>query len=237
MTSETLQPVTIHINEAQRVSGVLKVPSKALACYVVAHGAGAGMHHPFMVSVADGLAERGIATLRYQFPYMELGSKRSDPPSVAHATVRAAVVAMSDFAPDLTIIAGGKSFGARMTSQTHAESPLPGVCGIAFLGFPLHPAGRPSQERGKHLVGVRLPMLFLQGSRDTLADLQLVQRLVKELGKHATLKVIPDADHSFHVPVRTGRKYADVRGEMLDLLSGWIDMVVSSRSPLQRADR
>ena len=228
MIIDTLQPVSIAINETQRVSAVLKVPSKARACYVVAHGAGAGMHHPFMVSVADGLAERGIATLRYQFPYMERGSKRPDPPSVAHATVRAAVAAISDFAPDLPVIAGGKSFGGRMTSQTHAESPLPGVCGIAFLGFPLHPAGRPSQERGKHLVGVRLPMLFLQGSRDTLADLPLIQRLVKELGGHATLQVIPDADHSFHVPVCTGRKDTDVRAEMLDVLAGWTTMVVEA---------
>jgi uncharacterized protein len=237
MTSKGVQPITISVNDTVQVSGLLTAPSSARACYIVAHGAGAGMHHPFMDAVAQGLAERGIATLRYQFPYMERGSKRPDRPKVAQAVVRAAVAAMSNFAPNLALIAGGKSFGGRMTSQAQAESPLRGVRGLAFLGFPLHPAGRPSQERGKHLVGVRLPMLFLQGSRDTLADLPLAQRLVNELGKHATLKVIPDADHSFHVPVRTGRKEADVRGEMLDLLSGWIDMVISSHSPVQREDR
>jgi len=237
MTFETPQPVSIRINEMQRVSGVLTVPAKARACYVVAHGAGAGMHHPFMVSVADGLAERGIATLRYQFPYMERGSRRPDPPRVAHATVRAAVAAMSDFAPDLAVIAGGKSFGGRMTSQAHAESPLPGVCGLAFLGFPLHPAGRPSQERGKHLVGVRLPMLFLQGSRDALADLPLIQRLVRGLGSRATLQVLWEADHSFHVPARAGRKDVEVRGEMVAVLAGWIDKRGNHHDVLHHEER
>ncbi len=236
MSSENLQRVSITVNDRQCVSGLLNAPPRARACYVIGHGAGAGMHHPFMVSVAKGLAERGVATLRYQFPYMERGSTRPDQPPVAQATVRAAVAAMSDLAPDLPVIAGGKSFGGRMTSQAQAESPLPGIWGIAFLGFPLHAAGRPSQERGQHLFAVRLPMLFVQGSRDKLADLPLVQRLVKDLGAHATLKVILDADHSFHVPARVQRKDADVRAEMLDVLTGWIDMVVSSRTT-RREDR
>ena len=230
MTSEAPQHVSITINDTQRISGLLNAPPKARVCYVMAHGAGAGMQHPFMDAVAKGLAERGVATLRYQFPYMERGSKRPDPPTVAQAAVRAAVVSMSKLAPDLALIAGGKSFGGRMTSQAQAESPLPGVRGLAFLGFPLHPAGRPSQERGKHLHGVGLPMLFVQGSRDPLANLPLVQRLVKELGPQAALKVMRDADHSFHVPIRLRRDDADVKADMLDALSGWIDMVVRSRS-------
>jgi len=228
MTSGSLQPVTISIDDAQRVSGLLQAPPKARACYVLAHGAGAGMGHPFMASVAEGLAERGVATLRYQFPYMERGSKRPDAPKLAQAVVRAAVAEMSRLAPDLALIAGGKSFGGRMTSQAQAASPLPGVKGIAFLGFPLHPAGRPSNERGKHLFDVQIPTLFMQGSRDQLADPELLQPLVKQLGARATLKLFPDADHSFHVPARTGRKDADVRAEMLDVLAGWINMVVNA---------
>jgi uncharacterized protein len=186
------------------------------------------MEHPFMGSVAEGLAERGVATLRYQFPYMERGSKQPDVPKVAHAAVRAAVTTMADLAPELSIIAGGKSYGGRMTAQAHAASPLPRVRGLAFLGFPLHPAGRPSEERGTHLFEVRLPMLFLQGSRDRLADLQVLQPLVIKLGARATLKLLLDADHSFHVGARTGRKDADVRAEMLDVLARWIDMVLKS---------
>jgi hypothetical protein len=226
MTSGNLQPVTITIDDAQRVSGLLLVPPKARACYVLAHGAGAGMGHPFMASVAEGLAGHGVATLRYQFPYMERGSNRPDAPKLAQATVRAAVAEMSRLAPDLALIAGGKSFGGRMTSQAQAASPLPGVKGIAFLGFPLHAPGRASEERGKHLFDVQIPMLFLQGARDQLADPELLQPLVKQLGARATLKLFPDADHSFHVPARTGRKDADVRAEMLDALANWIDMVV-----------
>src|SRR6266581_3048569 len=219
MTSGSL--VTISIDDAHRVSGLLQAPPNARACYVLAHGAGAGMGHLFMASIAEGFAERGVATLRYQFPYMERGSKRPDAPKLAHAAVRAAVAEMSRLAPDLALIAGGKSFGGRMTSQAQAASPLPGVRGIAFLGFPLHAPGRPSDERGKHLFDVEIPMLFLQGTRDEFADLQLLQPLVKQLGARATLKLFPDADHSFHVPARTGRKDADVRTEMLDVLAGW----------------
>ncbi|HLQ01422.1 MAG TPA: alpha/beta family hydrolase [Burkholderiales bacterium] len=223
------QPVTLSIDDAQRVSGLLQAPADARACCVLAHGAGAGMAHPFMASVAAGLAERGVATLRYQFPYMERGSKRPDAPELAHAAVRAAVGEASRLAPGLPLVAGGKSFGGRMTSQAQAASPLPGVGGIAFLGFPLHPPERPSSGRGKHLFDVQIPMLFLQGARDELAHLELLQPLVERLGARATLKVFPDADHSFQVPSRTGRKDAEVRAEMLDALAGWIDTVISGR--------
>jgi len=165
------QPQSVSITvDLRQVSGLLQVPSQARACYVLAHGAGAGMAHPFMVGIADGLAERGIATLRYQFPYMEHGSKRPDAPKLAQATVRAAVTQASHLVPKLALVAGGKSFGGRMTSQAHAQSPLPEVRGLAFLGFPLHAAGRLSDERARHLFEVEIPMLFLQGTRDARAD-------------------------------------------------------------------
>lgn len=207
------------------MSGLLRTPPRARACYVLAHGAGAGMTHRFMAATADGLAARGIATLRYQFPYMERGSKRPDPPKIAHATVRAAVAAAQAALPKLPLVAGGKSFGGRMTSQAQAAAPLSRVRGLAFLGFPLHPAGRPSAERGEHLFDVRVPMLFLflQGTRDTLAALDELQPLCKKLGSRATLKLFADADHSFHVPARSGRKDAEVFGELLDVLADWID--------------
>jgi predicted alpha/beta-hydrolase family hydrolase len=222
------QPVTIIVNEAQRVSGLIQAPPAAHACYVLAHGAGAGMAHPFMAAIANGLAERGIATLRYQFPYMEKGSKRPDAPELAHATVRAAVLEASRLVPDLALFAGGKSFGGRMTSQAQAALLLPGVRGLVFLGFPLHPSGRPSDERGKHLFDVRIPMLLLQGTRDELANLQLLEGLCKQLGARATLKLFQDADHSFHVPTRTGRKDSEVRAELFDSLADWIHVVISS---------
>ncbi|MGH8487704.1 MAG: alpha/beta hydrolase family protein [Gammaproteobacteria bacterium] len=220
-------PVSITVDDTQRVSGLLQAPQNARACYVLAHGAGAGMAHPFMSSVADGLAERGIATLRYQFPYMERGSKRPDPPRLAQATVRAAVAEASGLAPGLALFAGGKSYGGRMTSQAHAEAPLPEVRGLVFLGLPLHPPGRPSEERGKHLFDVQIPMLFLQGSRDALADLQLLEPLLKQLGARATLKLFADADHSFHLPARTGRKDSQVRAEILDAMADWIERLIS----------
>jgi uncharacterized protein len=221
------QPRSVSITvDVRQVSSLLQVPSQARACYVLAHGAGAGMVHPFMVAVADGLAERGIATLRYQFPYMEQGSKRPDAPKLAQATVRAAVAQASHMLPKRALVAGGKSFGGRMTSQAQAESPLPGVRGLVFLGFPLHAAGRPSEERGKHLFEVEIPMLFLQGTRDALADVHLMEKLANQIGPRATLKLIPDADHSFHVPARSGRKDADVRAEVLDALAAWIETVV-----------
>jgi predicted alpha/beta-hydrolase family hydrolase len=220
------EPISIAVDGSAPVSGLLQVPARARVCYVLAHGAGAGMNHPFMAAVADELAQRGIATLRYQFPYMERGSKRPDPPKLAQAAVRSAVAAAAHAQPKLPLIAGGKSFGGRMTSQAQAADPLPGVRGLAFLGFPLHPAGQPSQERAKHLFDVKVPMLFLQGTRDTLAALDQLEPLCKALGRRATLKLFADADHSFHVPARTGRKDADVRVEVLDALSDWIDDVI-----------
>jgi len=220
------QLVTIAVDGAQRVSGLLQAPPEAGACYVVAHGAGAGMAHPFMGAIANELAERGIATLRYQFPYMEQGSKRPDTPKLAQATVRAAVAEASRRVPELALFAGGKSFGGRMTSQAQAASPLSGVRGLVFLGFPLHPAGRPSDERGAHLFAVQIPMLFMQGTRDSLADLQLLQTLTGQLGARATLKLFQDADHSFHVPARTGRKDSEIMAEMSDALAEWIGMTI-----------
>ena len=221
------QPQSVSITvDVRRVSGLLQVPSRARACYVLAHGAGADMAHPFMATVADGLAARGIATLRYQFPYMEQGSKRPDAPKLAQATVRAAVAQASHMLPKLGLVAGGKSFGGRMTSQAQTESPLPGVRGLAFLGFPLHAAGRPSEERAKHLFEVQIPMLFLQGTRDALADVHLMEKLAHQLGPRATLKLFSAADHSFHVPARTGRKDADIRVEVLDALATWIETMI-----------
>jgi predicted alpha/beta-hydrolase family hydrolase len=226
VTSGSAQSVIINVGDAQRVSGLLQAPANARVCYVLAHGAGAGMAHPFMTAVAEELAQRGIATLRYQFPYMERGSKRPDAPKLAQDTVRAAVEELARLAPELALIAGGKSFGGRMTSQAQAASPLPGVRGIAFLGFPLHPSGRPSDERGKHLFDVQVPMLFMQGTRDALADVQLLQRLIAKLGARAALKLFQDADHSFHMPARSTRKDAEIRAEMLDALAGWIGKII-----------
>jgi hypothetical protein len=206
----------------QTVSALLSCPDVPRACLVLAHGAGAGMTHPFMATVADGLAARGIATLRYQFAYMERGSKRTDPPAVAHAAVRAAVDEAARLLPDVPLFAGGKSFGGRITSQAQAASPLPGVRGLVFIGFPLHPAGKPSSERAAHLDSVTVPMLFLQGTRDELAKLELLQPILAGLGQRATLARFENADHSFHVPVRSGRKDADVMAELLDTLTAWI---------------
>ncbi|TMH00469.1 MAG: alpha/beta hydrolase [Betaproteobacteria bacterium] len=220
-----MEPFSIAIEEGSQVSALLDAPLDARAGYVLAHGAGAGMAHPFMSHVAQGLAERGIATLRYQFPYMERGSKRPDAPATAHAAVRAAVAEAARRLPGLPLIAGGKSFGGRMTSQAQALEPLPGVIGLAFLGFPLHPAGKPADERAKHLFDVNVPMLFLQGTRDELADLSLLQPLVAKLGTRATLKLFDDADHSFHVPARSGRKDAQVMAEMLDAFASWLGAI------------
>src|SRR5262245_17351845 len=223
MVRPVVQPLTIAVDDNQSVSGLFCAVPEARACYVLAHGAGAGMAHPFMASVADGLAQRSIATLRYQFPYMERGAKRPDAPAVAQAAVRAAVAEAARLLPGLPLFAGGKSFGGRMTSQAQGQSPLPGVLGLAFLGFPLHPPGKPSDERAKHLFEVRIPMFFLQGSRDDFADMALLEPLVDRLGPRATLKVLADADHSFHVSARSGRNDAEVRSEMLDALAGWIE--------------
>jgi predicted alpha/beta-hydrolase family hydrolase len=222
MTSSTPQPISFAVDEERRVSGLLQLPDGAQECYVMAHGAGAGMKHAFLAAIAEGLAARGVATLRYQFPYMEQGGKRTDPPKVAHAAVRAAVAEAARLAPGLPLFAGGKSFGGRMTSQAQALSPLPGVRGLVFLGFPLHPAGRPSEERAQHLSDVHIPMLFLQGTRDELAEETLIRKVTSELGARAELVLIPDADHSFHVPARSGRKDDAVREELMDTMLEWI---------------
>ena len=221
-TSASPKAVTIPVDDAQRVSGLLQNPRGAHAGYVVAHGAGAGMGHPFMAAIANELAQRGIATLRYQFPYMERGSKRPDSPKLAQATVRAAVAEAARLLPQLALFAGGKSFGGRMTSQAQAAAPLPGVRGLAFLGFPLHAPGRPSDERAEHLFEVQVPMLFLQGTHDEFADLALLEPVVEKLGSRATLQTFQDANHSFHVPARSGRTDAQVRAQMLDVLAEWI---------------
>jgi len=217
--------ITIQVNDTQHVSGLLEMPPRARACYVLAHGAGAGMSHPFMAAVATGLADRGIATLRYQFPYMERGSKRPDAPSLAHATVRAAVATAVRLAPGLPLVAGGKSFGGRMTSQAQAISPLADVRGLAFLGFPLHPAKKPSDDRAQHLFDIPIPMLFLQGTRDALADLSLLAPLVEKLGARATLKLFAGADHSFHVVGGPAGRDDEIRGKLLDVLTAWIDQL------------
>ena len=222
MNAGVAERLTLAIDETRRVSALFQLPPAATACFVFAHGAGAGMEHPSMTAVAAELATRSIATLRYQFPYMEHRTRRPDAPSVCHATVRAAVAEAARLAPGLALIAGGRSFGGRMTSQAQAIKPLPGVKGLAFIGFPLHPAGKPSAERAEHLSEVKIPMLFLQGTRDELAKLELLQPLIERLGARATLKLLQDADHSFHVPARTGRKDAEVRAEMLDALATWI---------------
>ena len=221
MSHADAEPLSLDIEGTQRVSGLLLAPARATGCCVLAHGAGAGMTHPFMQAIAVGLAERGIATLRYQFPFMERGAGRPDPPRLAQAAVRAAVAEARRILPGLPLIAGGKSFGGRMTSQAQATAPLPGVRGLAFLGFPLHPPGRPSDERARHLLDVAIPMLFLQGTRDALAGLELLGTLMTRLGKHASLQLVEDADHAFHVPARTGRKDGEVRSEMLDRLAAW----------------
>jgi predicted alpha/beta-hydrolase family hydrolase len=226
MSEEKATRLTVAVGETIRVSALLLAPESARACYVLAHGAGVGMAHPFMGAMASGLAERGIATFRYQFPYMEQGGKRPDPPRIAQATVRAAVEEAAHRLPRTPLIAGGKSFGGRMTSGAQAAAPLRNVRGIALLGFPLHAPGQPSDERAAHLFEVKIPMLFLQGTRDELADLSLLQPLCAKLGPKATLVTFDDADHSFHVPARSGRSNADVRRELLDAFVSWIDTVI-----------
>ncbi|MBV8186701.1 MAG: dienelactone hydrolase family protein [Alphaproteobacteria bacterium] len=204
------------------VSGLWLKPVRAHACLVLAHGAGAGMTHRAMVAVADGLAERGIATLRFQFPYMEHGKRRPDSPAVAQAAVRAACAEAVRLSAGLPIYAGGRSFGGRMTSQAQAAAPLPEVRGLVFFAFPLHLAGKPAVTRADHLRDVKIPMLFLQGTRDTLAELPLLQEVVAGLGRRAELVLAPDADHSFHVPVKSGRKDAAVLAGLLDTAAAWM---------------
>jgi predicted alpha/beta-hydrolase family hydrolase len=224
MTKQEERNIRIAVGDGD-VSGLLVAPEGARACFVFAHGAGVGMQHKFMRDVANGLAERGVATLRYQFPYMERGSKRPDSPKVAQAAVRAAVAKAKELLPQLPLFAGGKSYGARMTSQAQAEALLPDMKGLVFLGFPLHPPGQPSDMRAEHLSRVQSPMLFLQGTRDDFADLEYLRPLVMRLGSRATLKLFDDADHSFHVPAKSGRTDAEVMTELLDALVAWMDTV------------
>jgi len=216
------QTLDIALDAESTVSGLWDAPAKPKACLVLAHGAGAGMTHKSMEAVAAGLAQRGIAVLRYNFPYMERGSKRVDPPAIAHKAVRAAVAAAQARSKSLPLFAGGRSFGARMTSQTQAKTPLDGVRGLVFFAFPLHPAGAPSVDRAAHLKDVQVPMLFLQGTRDALAELTLLTPTVKSLGRRAKLVLAEDADHSFHVPAKTGRKDSDVLAEILDAAAAWM---------------
>jgi predicted alpha/beta-hydrolase family hydrolase len=218
------QSLTLQVGEAGTVSALLTVPARARSCFVFAHGAGAGMAHPFMAAFADGLAAREVATLRFQFPFMERGGRRTDPPPVAHAAVRAAVGEAHHRLPGLPLFAGGKSFGGRMTSQAQALDALPGVRGLVFIGFPLHPAGKPGLERAAHLAAVAVPTLFLQGTRDELADLALIRGVVHRQ-PHATLEVFDDADHAFHVRQRSGRDDAGVRSALLDATAAWIATV------------
>lgn len=208
------------------VSGLLLRPTDSRALYLFAHGAGAGMSHRAMESNAVGLAARGIATLRYQFPYMEKGGRRPDPPRIAHAAVRAAAAEAARLAPDLPLFAGGRSFGGRMTSQAQAESPMPQVRGLAFLGFPLHPAGKRATDRADHLTHVQIPLLFVSGSRDALAELDLLRPVVAALGSRATLHVVDQADHSFKVVAKSGRTSADAETEALDALADWMHQTI-----------
>ena len=224
------QPVTIAVG-TDHVSGLLLVPPDAIALYLFAHGAGAGMTHKTMESNAQGLAARGIATLRYQFLYMEKGSKRPDPPRLAHAAVRAAAAKAFELAPDLPLFAGGRSFGGRMTSQAQALDPLPHVRGLAFLGFPLHPAGKPGIERAAHLAEIVVPMLFVSGERDALAELDLLRPVVAGLGDRATLHLVAHADHSFKVAAKSGRTAADAEAEALDALAAWITPLARRPGP------
>jgi predicted alpha/beta-hydrolase family hydrolase len=216
----------VNVAAGEQVSALWELPDDARACYVLAHGAGAGMRHRSMSTAADGLALLGLATLRYQFPYMERGSRRPDRPPLCHAAVRAAVAEATRLAPGLPLFAGGRSFGGRMTSQAQALEPLAGVRGLAFLGFPLHPPGSPSDARATHLHAVQIPMLFLQGTRDALADGALLEALIARLGPRATLSLVQDADHSFHVPARSGRTDAQVTSEVLQRLAAWIGSLV-----------
>ncbi|MDP2955264.1 MAG: hypothetical protein Q8N53_02485 [Longimicrobiales bacterium] len=208
---------------AGEVSALFLRPADAAALYVFGHGAGAGMRHPFMDAAAQGLARRGIATLRYQFPYMEGGRKAPDPAPVLAKTVRSAVAEAHRLAPDLPLLAGGKSMGGRMTSLAASQEALPGVTGLAFFGFPLHAAGRPSADRGAHLAGVGLPMLFLQGTRDSLAELPLLRPLLAEVRPGPALHVVEGADHGFHVLKKSGRTDEDVLEDLCARLASWVD--------------
>jgi uncharacterized protein len=217
-----MEKLRINIDTQRSVSALLLKPVDPLGCFAFAHGAGAGMNHPFMDNVARALFDRRLASLRYQFPSMEARARRPDPPAIAQATVRAAVTAASEHCSNVILLAGGKSFGGRMTSQAQAATPLPNVAGHVFFGFPLHAAGKPSTERAAHLFKVTIPMLFLQGGKDRLAELPLIRIITEKLRARATLHVVDEADHSFHVPRRSGRTDADVINEMADVIVDWL---------------
>jgi predicted alpha/beta-hydrolase family hydrolase len=232
MTYATKRRLRIVVDPDHTVSAIYVAPRGAIACYVLAHGAGAGMMHPFMMAVAKGLAERRIATLRYQFPFMESGSRRPDGPALAQATVLAAVRTAGKLAPRRLLIAGGKSFGGRMTSQAQAAEPLPKVRGLAFLGFPLHPAKKPATERALHLAEVKIPMLFVQGDRDALAEMRLLRPTIKRLGRRAVLQTIEGADHAFDVLVRSGRTDRQAFHELLDAVTAWTSALARSQNTI-----
>lgn len=219
------QPLKIAV-DAEAVSAVLLCPPNAKALYLFAHGAGAGMDHHAMESNAQGLAARSIATLRYQFLYMEKGSRRPDGPKAAHAVVRAAAAKAAQLVPELPLLAGGRSFGGRMTSQTQAEEALPNVLGLAFLGFPLHPVDKPGIDRAAHLSKIAIPMIFIAGSRDALAETDLLCPVVSDLGNQSRLHIVDHADHSFKVAKKSGRTTADAEAEALDALAGWISNII-----------
>ena len=221
MTQATQQQIAIDVDGSE-ISALVNAPEDARACYVFAHGAGVGMQHSFMATVATGLGARHIATLRYNFPYMEQKRGRPDSPKIAQAAVRAAVDAASRALPGVPLFAGGKSYGGRMTSQAQAETPLANVRGLVFFGFPLHPPGQPSDDRAEHLAAVNIPMLFLQGTRDEFADRDFLNPLVKRLGARATLKLFHGADHSFHVAAKSGRTDAGVMADLLDITATWM---------------
>ena len=209
------------VEDGGELSALLLLPEEPRLMLVLAHGAGAGMTHPFLESLAAELAAVGVATLRYQFPYMEQRRRVPDSPAVLTATVRAAVRTAAELAPRLPLIAGGKSMGGRMTSQAAAQQPLDGVRGLVFFGFPLHPPNKPGTKRAEHLKHVTVPMLFLQGTRDTLADLKLLKPICEDLGSRATLHIIETADHSFHMLKKSGKTDAGVLRELAQTTASW----------------
>ncbi len=220
--------LTLHVDDSHSVDGLYLATTNARALLVLGHGAGAGMTHPSMATLANELHALGVSTLRYQFPYMQRGSKRTDPPALCHATVRAAVHKARELAPNDPLFAGGRSFGGRMTSQAQALQPLPAVQGLVFFAFPLHPAGKPGTDRAEHLANIAIPMLFLQGTEDALASLELLRPVIEHLGPRATLKLLEHADHSFHVPARTGRRDPDVRREALETAANWMTSIAQA---------
>jgi len=232
---ETGEQLRFGVDGGVEVSALLSMPAKARRLLVLAHGAGAGMHHPFMEMLAGELASVGVATFRYQFPYMEERRRIPDSPAVLTAAVVAAVRAAAEAAPGLPLLAGGKSMGGRMTSQAAARHPLVGVRGLVFFGFPLHPPGRPGTKRADHLAKVSMPMLFMQGTRDTFADIELLRPVCAKLGPQTTLHVIEKADHSFHVLRSSGRSDAEVLRELAETAVSWAEAIDEAQSKLAQS--